>query len=335
MRSNSRLARLPKSFSATSESVLWAMFRGSLRRGLDMATNLLTLMDDFNTDAKCRELLEDLRWPDGVECPKCGSQSISEVVKRPVFDCNECRYQFSVTAGTIMHDSHLPLRKWFLAIYLMCESKKGISAKQIERTLGVAYRTAWYLNHRIREAMGNDPFDGPTLFGIVEVDETMIGGKVEGKGRGYKGNKTWVAGAVQRDGGIRLEVIPDTRRETLHSFVGRNVADEAEAIYTDEWGGYIGIGDGDTRHETVNHSSDEWVVGDVHTNSIEGVWALFKRSIAGSFHKVSAKHLPRYLEELEWRYGNRENGHIFVDTLRRIVNTGNLTYRDLIDKPKR
>ncbi len=335
MRSSSRLARFPNSFSATSESDLWAMFRGSLRRGLDMATNLLTLMDDFNTDAKCRELLEDLRWPDGVSCPKCASQSISEVVKRPVFDCNECRYQFSVTAGTIMHDSHLPMRKWFMAIYLMCESKKGISAKQLERTLGVAYRTAWYLSHRIREAMGNDPFDGPTLFGIVEVDEAVIDGKVEGRGRGYRGNKTWVAGAVQRGGGLRLEIIPDTRRDTLHAFVDRNVRDEAEAIYTEEWGGYIGIGDDDTRHETVNHSADEWVVGDVHTNSIEGVRALFKRSIAGSFHKVSAKHLPRYLEELEWRYGNPENGHIFVDTLRRIVNTGNLTYRDLIDKPKR
>ena len=208
-----------------------------------MPTNLLTLVDDFNTDAKCRELLEQLRWPNGVACLRCGSLGVSEIENRGQFDCNACRYQFSVTAGTIMHDSHLPLRKWFIAIYLMCESKKGVSALQIKRTLGVAYKTAWYLCHRIREAMGNDPFEGPTLLGIVEVDETLVGGKTRGKGRAYKGNKTWVAGAIQRDGGIRLERIPDTKRATLHSFINRTVRDEAEAIYTDELASYLGIED--------------------------------------------------------------------------------------------
>ena len=293
-------------------------------------TNLLTLIDDYSTDAKCRELLERLRWPSGVACIRCGSMSISEIESRNQYDCNDCRYQFSVTVGTIMHDSHLPLRKWFLAIYLMCESKKGISALQLKRTLGVAYKTSWYLCHRIREAMGNDPFDGPTLLGIVEVDETLIGGKTKGKGRAYKGNKTWVAGAIQRNGSIRLERIPDTKRQTLHDFIARTVKDEAEAIYTDELASYLGIADHDTRHETVNHSAEEWAVGDVHTNSIEGVWSLFKRSIIGSFHKVSAKHLDRYLDELEWRFSNRDNDHIFVHTLRRIVNTEHLTYQKLV-----
>ena len=126
-------------------------------------------MDDFGTDAKSRELLEDLRWPDGVACIRCGGTRVSEIPKRGQYDCLGCEYQFSVTAGTIMHDSHLPLRKWLIAIYLMSESKKGISALQLKRTLGVAYKTAWYLRHRIREAMGNDPFSGPTLLGIVEV----------------------------------------------------------------------------------------------------------------------------------------------------------------------
>ena len=293
-------------------------------------TNLLTLMDDFSTDAKCRELLEQLRWPNGVACIRCGSLEVSEIPAREQYDCKACEYQFSVTAGTIMHDSHLPLRKWFVAIYLMCESKKGISALQLKRTLGVAYKTAWYLCHRIREAMGNDPFSGPTLFGIVEVDETLIGGKTRGKGRAYKGNKTWVAGAIQRGGGIRLKRIPDVRRTTLHSFIGETVRDEAEAIYTDELAAYLGIADHNTRHETVNHSIEEWIVGDVHTNTIEGVWSLFKRSIIGAFHKVSEKHLDRYLEELEWRYSNRGNDHIFVDTLRRIVNTEHLTYDRLV-----
>ena len=293
-------------------------------------TDLLTLVDDFNTDAKCRELLERLRWPNGVACFRCGSLSVSEIEGRGQFDCNACRYQFSVTAGTIMHDSHLPLRKWFIAIYLMCESKKGISALQLKRTIKVAYKTAWYLCHRIREAMGNDPFDGPTLLGIVEVDETLVGGKTRGKGRAYKGNKTWVAGAIQRNGGIRLERIPNTKKGTLHDFINRTVKDEAEAIYTDELASYLGIADDNTRHETVNHSAEQWVLGDVHTNTIEGVWSLFKRSIIGAFHKVSEKHLDRYLEELEWRYSNRDNTHIFTDTLRRIVNTEHLTYQKLV-----
>ena len=293
-------------------------------------TNLLTLIDDYSSDAKCRELLERLRWPNGVACLRCGSLSISEVCNRDQFDCDTCRYQFSVTAGTIMHDSHLPLRKWFLAIYLMCESKKGISALQLKRTLGVAYKTAWYLCHRIREAMGNDPFEGPTLLGIVEVDETLVGGRTRGKGRAYKGNKTWVAGAIQRDGGVRLERIPDVKRKTLHAFVARTVRDEAEAIYTDELASYLGIEDNNTRHETVNHSIEQWAIGDIHTNTIEGVWSLFKRSIVGAFHKVSTKHLDRYLDELEWRFTNRDNDHIFLHTLRRIVNTEHLEYKDLV-----
>ena len=293
-------------------------------------TNLLTLIDHYGTDEACRELLERLRWPNGAACPRCGSVGVSELRKRPVYDCNDCRYQFSVTAGTIMHDSHLPLRKWFIAIYLMCESKKGISALQLKRTIGVAYRTAWHLCHRIREAMANDPLEGPTLFGVIEVDETYVGGKTTGKGRGYRGNKTIVAGAIQRDGLVRLERIPDVRRKTLHGFIRRTVKDQAEALYTDELASYLGIEDGDTRHETVNHGADEWVVGDVHTNSIEGVWSLFKRSIVGSFHKVSSKHIDRYLSELEWRFNNRGNDHIFIDALSRVVRTDKLTYRDLV-----
>ena len=146
----------------------------------------------------------------------------------------------------------------------------------------------------------------------------------------YKGNKTWVAGAIQRGGNVRIERIPDVTRRTLHAFIGRAIRDEAEAIYTDDLKSYLGIGDADTRHETVNHSAEEWAVGDVHTNSIEGVWSLFKRSIVGSFHKMSVKHMDRYLEELEWRYNNRDNPHIFRDTLARIVNTDPLTYRDLV-----
>ncbi len=148
-----------------------------------MAMNLVKLIDRYNSDDTCRTALERLRWPSGVACLRCGDMDVNDLGKHNRWECRSCRYQFSVTAGTIMHDSHLPLRKWFLAIYLMCESKKGMSANQLKRTLGVSYKTAWYLCHRIREAMGNDPFTGPTLFGIVEVDETLVGGKTKGKPR--------------------------------------------------------------------------------------------------------------------------------------------------------
>ena len=287
------------------------------------------MLDKYKSDDECRDAIEEIRWPNGVACTRCGDMSIGEIPKRNQYQCHGCGYQFSVTSRTIMHDSRLPFRKWFMAIYLMCVSKKGVSANQLKETLGTTYRTAWHLCHRIREAMGNDPFEGPTLVGVVEVDETLIGGKKKGKGHGYKGNKQWIAGAIQRGGKLRVERIPNIRRTTLHDFIQRNVKDEAEAIYTDELKSYIGVEDSDTRHETVNLSEEEWVIGDVHTNSIEGVWSLFKRSLIGTFHKMSVKHMDRYLEELEWRHNNRDNPHIFMDTLKRIMNTDPLEYKKL------
>ena len=243
--------------------------------------------------------------------------------------CRSCDHQFSVTAGTIMHRTRLPLRYWFVAIYLMCQSKKGMSAHQLHRMLGVTYKTAWYLCHRIREAMGNDPFTGPTLFGIVEIDETLVGGRTKGRENRLE-NKTWVAGAIERGGQVRIERIPNIRKGTIQDFVERTVSPEAEAIYTDELRSYVDLETDTRRHETVQHNADEWVVGDVHTNSVEGVWSLFKRSIVGSFHKMSVKHMDRYLEELEWRFNNRENPNIFRDTLARIVRTDPLEYRTLV-----
>ncbi len=288
--------------------------------------NLIKLIEDFDSDDDCRLYLERLRWPEGVICPECDSDSISRIKTRSQYDCNSCRHRFSVTSGTIMHDTHLSMRKWFLAIYLIIEGKKGISARQLGRTIGVAYKTAWFLSHRIREALKTPD---ALMSGIIEVDETWIGGKVRGKGRAYVGNKTVVAGAIERGGDLQMEVVPNTRRETLHAFVERNVADDAEAIYTDEHAGYTGIGDEDTRHETVNHSAEEWVRGDVTTNTIEGAWALFKRGVAGSFHKVSRKHLDRYLDEFEFRFNNRDNPFIFRDALKELVHAPRLEYRQL------
>ncbi len=291
--------------------------------------NLINLIEKCQNEDASRAYLEGLRWPDGVTCPRCGSKSISRVQKPRVFDCNSCRYQFSVTSGTIFHDTHLPLWKWFTAIYLMIESKKGISANQMKRTLGVgSYRTAWYLCHRIRTAMMTDT--KKQLSGIVEVDETWVGGKRKDVGHGYKGNKVIAVGAVEREGDIVLEVIKHADRETLHKFIHSHTAPDTEAIFTDEWPAYNGIGDTNTIHETVNHSADEWVRGDVHTNSVENVWSLLKRSIVGSYHQVSKKHLDAYLDELEWRFNNRENPYLFRDTLLKLIKSENLPYQELV-----
>ncbi len=296
--------------------------------GTKQEMNMMKLIEKFHSDELCRKTLSELRWPDGVTCPRCDSKDIRNSYTRDQYDCASCGYQFSVTSGTIFHDTHLPLNKWFVAIYLMVVSKKGISANQMKRTLSVSYKTAWYLCHRIRSAMSEN---NPNLLnGIVEVDETFVGGKTKGFGHGYKGNKVAVAGAVGRKGDARLHTIPDTTRKTLHSFIDKHVAADTEAIYTDEWPAYKGIADHDTRHETVNHSKEGWVRGDVHTNSVENVWSLFKRSVMGSYHKVSHKHLDSYLDELEWRFNNRENPFLFRDTLLKLIKSENLEYKKLI-----
>jgi len=293
------------------------------------AVNLMNLIEQLGSDDDCREYLERLRWPNGVACTRCGNTSVSRLQKRDQYECNaeSCGYRFSVTSGTIMHDSHLPLRKWFIAIYLIIEGKKGISSRQLGRTLNVAYKTAWYLSQRIRAALKTPD---ALLSGIIEVDETWVGGKTHGKGRGYMENKTMVIGAAQRDGDVRMETGGTPTRKELHGFIDRNIADDAEAVYTDEHPAYGDLSDEDTRHETVQHAREEWVRGDVHTNTVEGVRALFKRGVAGSFHKVSRKHLDRYLDEFEFRFNNRNNPFIFRDALRELLTAGPLEYRELV-----
>ena len=290
--------------------------------------NLPKLIAEFGSDEKCRARLTELRWPNGVSCPRCQSKSISQVIERDQYDCNKCRYQFSTTSGTIFHDTHLPLSKWFLATYLMTESKKGMSALQMKRTLNVSYETAWYLCHRIRAAMREASIE--RLKGIVEVDETYIGGGVHGKGRRYIGNKACVIGAVERDGDIRLKVIKSPSRYWLHKFIHETTDPKAEAIYTDEYKPYKGVADADTRHETVKHAAEEWVRGDVHTNNVESVWSLLKRSVVGTYHRISIKHLDAYLDELEHRFNNRKNEYIFRDTLTKLVNAAKLPYLELV-----
>jgi transposase-like protein len=287
--------------------------------------NLSVLNTAFDTDTECRSALEELRWPNGVRCLRCGSDKISRITTRKQFDCDACRYRFSVTTGTIFHDSHLPLPKWFLAILLMCEAKKGISANQMKRTLGVAHKTAWYLCHRIREAMKET--NPEPLTGTVEVDETYIGGYIKTKARRWE-NKQMVIGALERGGRIRLSTGETNSRKVLHGFI-KDHAPNPERVMTDEWPAYRGINDGDTTHETIQHSAKEYVRGDVHTNGIEGAFGLFKRGVVGSFHQISHKHLDRYLDEFEFRYNNRKNPYLFRDTIMRLVQTEKMPYEQL------
>jgi transposase-like protein len=292
----------------------------------------MSVIEKFGTDNKCRECLVSLKWEKGVECPRCQSKKISRIVARNVYDCDSCRYQFSVTANSIFHDSHLPLTKWFFATYVMVESKKGVSANQLKRMLGISYKTAWYLCHRIRKAM--DEAKPMPLSGTVEIDETYVGGKKRYVGSGNLDNKTMVLGAVQRGGEIRLKVERRKKatKKTLHRFVLENTAGDTQRLMTDENPGYVGIHDANTTHESVNHHAEEWVRGDVHTNSVEGVWSLFKRSIIGSYHQVSGKHLQSYLDEFEWRFNQRNNPYLFRDTLVRLLNTPKMEFKELIEK---
>lgn len=295
------------------------------------AMNLVKLIERYGSEDKCHAYLESLRWPEGVQCVRCASPKISRIRERKQYECDSCRYQFSVRVGTVFEGSHLPLWKWFLATYMMIESRKGMSANQLKRSLGVSYKTAWYLCHRIRWAMGEGT--EPKLTGTVEVDETYVGGKTRGS-QNVLANKTMVLGAIERDGRVvfRVEGRKRANREILHSFVEDVVHEDAEAIYTDEHYGYQGIGDENTRHETVSHSQEEWVRGDVSTQSIESVWSLLDRSVIGSFHQISTKHLPAYLDEIQFRFNNRKNPFIFRDVLLRMIDTDALQYADLVAK---
>ena len=289
--------------------------------------NLMLLFQEFGSDERCREYLAELRWPGCLECPRCASKSVARVPSRDQYDCNSCRYKYSVLAGTIFHDTKLPLSKWFAATYLMIEARKGISANQMKRTLGVSYKTAWYLCHRIRAAMGSVP--QRPLEGIIEVDETYVGGKNRGHGNhGPAADKVIVAGAIERGGEVRFRVVNDVRRHTLRNFIVDSVdLSETDAIYSDSLASYNGI---HPNHDKVNHNVEEWARGDVHTQTVESAWSLMKRGIVGSYHQLSARHLPAYLDEMEWRFNNRMNPFMFRDTMLALIHSDSLPYQELV-----
>jgi len=290
----------------------------------------------FSTDEKCRELLERLRWPEGVTCPRCKDHRISRMKEWARFECSMCQYQFTVMSGTIFHDSHLPLPMWFLAVLLICEAKKGMSASQLKRTLWGqhkgSYKTAWYLCHRIRAAMATA--EKTMLDGTIEMDETYVGGKRKGKRfQGHRDHKECVIGIKQRNGDLRFFRAEDAKKGTLAKYIKENVSADVEVIMTDELPAYPNAieiaGHSPEKHKTVNHSAKVYVDGDITTNGIESAFSLLKRGIIGSWHKVSAKHLPAYLDEMTFRFNRRSSKTIFLDTLRHMITADPLTFENL------
>lgn len=282
--------------------------------------SIFEIISRFGSEEKCIAHFEKIRWPDGLHCIRCGGVKVSKFQakgktgkERYLYECGDCRYQYSVTTGTVFHDSHLPLTKWFLAIYLICSAKKGVAAKQLQRELDVTYKTAWYMSHRIRLAMQEDGDFCHKFSGVCEVDETYVGGKGKGKrGRGAS-NKIPVVGIKNRTSGeIRMQAVKNVSSSTLAAFIRKHAASGAE-IHTDEFKSYLWLDSSEFTHKAVNHSKT-YVDGDVYTNGVENVWSLFKRGVVGVFHKVSEKYLPLYLDEFSFRFNNRNNNNM-LDTV--------------------
>ena len=298
------------------------------------ALDLCQLIDRFGDDQHCRNYLEHLRWPQGVTCPKCLGTKVSSILKRDQYNCDNesCGHQFSVTSGTVFHDTHLALTKWFLAIYLICQSKKGMSAHQLHRMLKVHYRTAWYLCHRIRHAV--EQASDPKMDGTCEIDETYVGGKQKGKGVYYgKRNKEVVIGIRERGGDLRFFHAEDAKSGTLAKYIRENISTDVDVIVTDDFVTYPSALRKAPmpahKHHVVNHTAGQYVDGDFHTNSVESAFSLLKRGIIGTWHKVSAKHLPAYLDEMTWRFNNRKNPYLFRDTMLKLIHSDNLEYKKL------
>jgi len=270
----------------------------------------------FHDDDKAREYLESLRWPNGVVCPHCGSIGDHYPIEgkggekgkkaRPgLWKCKDCREQFSVTVGTVFESSKVPLSKWLTAVYLLCSSKKGMSAHQLHRTLGVTYKTAWFMAHRIRLAMSdtNGGLMGSNG-GAVEADETYIGRKPGRSKKRGPGHKHMVFALVERDGRVRSQHITGPMFDGIKKALKENVSPNA-VLMTDDARHYRNIAKQFAGHEAVNHSKGEYVRDDAHTNTIEGFFGVFKRGMNGTYQHCSGEHLHRYLAEFDFRYNNR------------------------------
>ena len=293
--------------------------------------NLIALAQHFSDEDKAREFVEKLRWPDGPVCPHCGlvdnayrlepkPSKKGTHVRKGVWKCGGCREQFTVTVGTIFEDSHIPLSKWLLAYHLLCASKKGMSAHQLHRMLKVTYRSAWFMAHRIRYTMSQEPLSSK-LTGTIEIDETYVGGKfrirhpqavkpgerARDRAQAYA-NKAAVVSVLQRGGRVQSQHVQRVTSENLRPIVEQMVAEDAH-IMTDSSTVLAGALKG-RKHDQVNHRADEYVRYEngvcITTNSIEGYFATLKRGINGVYHHVGKQHLHRYLSEFDFRYNSRK-----------------------------
>ena len=300
---------------------------------------LIDVTRKFKTDDDCLDYIEKMRWPSEIGCIHCGSVKVSKITREAksknqrtrIYQCleKECGKQFSATSGTIFNDTHLPLTKWFMAIALICEAKKGISAKQVERHLGVNYRTAWHLCHRIREAMQ----DGGLLTGVVEADHTYMTPRKPRKGRPYvkKEERDVVLGMIERGGKLRLVPVKDAKLEITAPMLEKHVSQDA-ILQTDEHPTFAIIGQRGyfADHRMINHQRS-YASGANHTQHIESAFSLLKRGVYGTFHKVSIKHLGRYCNEFSYRFNRRgEQLAMFDATLKNLTRGTVLTYKDLV-----
>jgi transposase-like protein len=268
----------------------------------------------FASDDTAREYLELILWPNGAVCPHCKNADAKRIykiqansekkIRAGLHRCAECNKEFTVTIGTIFEDSHIPLRKWLVAAYMICSSKKGISSLQLQRNLGLgSYRTALFMTHRIRHAL-KDPVFNDKLTGTIEADETYIGGKTRGEGRHFMGNKVPVVSLVERGGRVRSQVMRHVTGKNLKEVLKSNVEPSA-TIMTDDFRAYRKAAKDFAKHEAVNHSACEYVRGLAHTNGVEGFFSLLKRGVMGTFHHISEQHLPLYLSEFDHRHNTR------------------------------
>ena len=273
--------------------------------------SLFDLMDAFPDEQSCVDHLRSIRWKDGEFCPYCGGLRVHTFSDRKTFKCGDCRQRFSIKVGTIFENTKLPLRKWFMAVWLITNHPKGIASTTLAKDLKITQKSAWFVMHRLRHAARTESFNAP-LDGVVEADTTFVGGREKNKHAHKKtpgsqggANKEVVLGIVEREGELRAKHVTDTKAKPVQSEVRANVAKSAH-LKTDEDRAFLGL-ESDYHHETVNHSQGEYVRHYIHhTNTIESVWALLKRQIVGVHHWVSPKHLDRYVTEMSWRWNRRD-----------------------------
>lgn len=293
----------------------------------------------FSDPDRCFQYAINLRWPDGlISCPRCGSDQHSFLKTRRIWSCKGCKKQFSLKVGTIFEDSPLGLDKWMCAYWMLCNCRNGVSSCEIARTLGITQKSAWFMLHRIRESLketGSEP-----LSGVVEMDETFVGGKVKNmhkskrpKGTGHSGKpvagqaKTIVVGMVERGGRVKAQVVKERTAEVLSHIANQNIAD-GSLLVTDEWGGYNNT---KFEREVINHA-EAYVDGLIHTNGIENFWSLLKRGLHGTYISVEPFHLFRYIDEQAFRYNNRKSttDQMRFEKAMKNVFGKRLTYQQLI-----